>query len=120
MIFSKGSKVVYVSLSKADKFKNTISKYLKEHSISHVGTDGAKLELKEGDYYDYLVKLLTEISRDKKRLVILIDEFAQTVENISKKSEASDATKFLDLNRTKTKPGIKPECNFHIRRLYRA
>lgn len=113
--FKRIYKVVYLSLNKTEKFKSTISRYLNEHSISHVGTDGAKLEFKEGDYYDYLVKLLTAISRDKKKLVILIDEFAQTVENISKKSDESDATKFLDLNRELRQ---NPELNRNVTFIY--
>jgi hypothetical protein len=108
-------KKVYETLSSTDKFKTLLGNYLKEHSISHVGKDGAKLEYKKGDYHKFLVKLLTAISRDKVRLIILIDEFAQTVENISNKVNEHEAKKFLDLNRELRQ---NPDTNQNVTFIY--
>lgn len=108
-------KKVLETLGKVDKFTTFIGKYFHEHSISNIGTDGVKIEYQEGDYHKSLVKLLTSISKDQVRLIILIDEFAQTVENISKKVDEEEAKKFLDLNRELRQ---NPDLNQNITFIY--
>ncbi len=62
------------------------------------------VEFREGeepDYYELLVELFTNIESDCGRLVLMIDEFPQTIQNIMEKevSGRDQAQKFLQKNR---------------------
>jgi hypothetical protein len=60
------------------------------------------VELREGtdpDYYELLIELFRDISSEHGRLVIMIDEFPQTIQNILDKSGKDIAQKFIQKNR---------------------
>ena len=68
-------------------------------SVEAIGKDGIKIKDGEVDYFEELKKLLREIDLEGDRIIILIDEYAQTVENIKEKYNPSIARKFLEKNR---------------------
>lgn len=68
-------------------------------SIETFGKDGIKLKVGKIDYFEEFKKLLKVIELDGDKIIILIDEFAQTVENIKTKINSSKAKQFLEKNR---------------------
>lgn len=54
----------------------------------------------ETDYYELLIELLANVNKDLGRLVVQIDEFPQTVQNILNKEGREVAGRFLQKNRT--------------------
>ncbi len=69
-------------------------------NIKKICTDGVEFDLaKEVNYFNEFVRLLDLIDKDDRKLVFLIDEFSQTVENIKKDEGTSKAVHFLQTNR---------------------
>jgi len=61
-----------------------------------------KVELREGeesDYYEILVELFSHIKAEHGRVIIMIDEFPQTIQNILDKNGAAAAESFIQKNR---------------------
>ena len=68
--------------------------------IKKVGADGVEFDLaRDVNYFNEFVRVINLIDKDDKKLVFLIDEFSQTVENIKKDEGASKAVHFLQTNR---------------------
>ncbi|MDP8220483.1 MAG: PCP reductase family protein, partial [Candidatus Stygibacter frigidus] len=73
--------------------KNTVP------GIKKIGTDGVEFDnARDVNYFNEFVRVINLIVNEKK-LVFLIDEFSQTVENIKKDEGASKAVHFLQTNR---------------------
>jgi len=53
----------------------------------------------ETDYYSLLIDFFEKIEKDTFRVVIMIDEFPQTITNIRKKHGEAEAARFIQLNR---------------------
>lgn len=74
------------------------------------------IELREGEepnYYDLLVELFSNISNEHGRVVVMIDEFPQTIQNILDKSDKEDAKKFIQKNREmRHHKNIQDKVNF--------
>jgi hypothetical protein len=68
----------------------------------------------EHDYYEDTSNLLSSIEMDEsQKLVLLIDEFPQTIQNIVEKNGEAAAKKFLQLNRDlRLNPEINERVNF--------
>lgn len=56
-------------------------------------------EGKEADYYELLLELFSNITPDLGHVIIMIDEFPQTIQNILDKSGKETAQKFIQKNR---------------------
>lgn len=60
------------------------------------------VELREGEdsnYYELLVELFTNIAKEQGRVVLMIDEFPQTIQNIFDKDKQAIAQQFIQKNR---------------------
>ena len=82
--------------------KDKLFSLLKEHSpgIKKIGKDGVEFELgREFDYLNEFLKIVDKIELNDQRLIILIDEFSQTVENIKNDENERKAIRFLQKNR---------------------
>lgn len=108
-------KRIYQEILKSDVISNTKSvieqlkasgnKYLKRiKSISILGTE---VSLKESEdeavnYYDELVNLIKGIDLQGDKIVVMVDEFPQTIENIieENKGNIKQAKEFLRTNRS--------------------
>jgi hypothetical protein len=55
---------------------------------------------KESRYFEEFKDIIKDLDPRGRKIVFLIDEFPQTVENISRKSESEAAVRFLQFNRT--------------------
>lgn len=86
-------------VNKLKAHSQTIWQKIKNIKINKITTSG--VEFGDGENLDYLLafeKLLKNIEDDKK-LIIMLDEFAQTVENIIKYEDETSAEKFLQRHR---------------------
>jgi uncharacterized protein len=68
-------------------------------SIEALGKDGIRLKEGKIDYFEEFKKLLKAIDLDEDKIIIMIDEYAQTVENIKTKINSDKAKQFLEKNR---------------------
>ncbi len=99
-------KIVFEELVKSDAVKNLAKLFT---GVKDVITDILgkvktvyNVELREAgetDYYEILTQLFSQIKPEMGRVVILIDEFPQTVLNILNKDGKHAAEKFLQKNR---------------------
>ena len=86
-------------IGKLKKYTKKFGIFLEETSIDKIGTKG--VEFGDGTVVDYATafeKLVKELDSGKK-LIIMIDEFAQTVENIIKYENEKNAQSFLRTHR---------------------
>jgi len=68
--------------------------------INGLGTEGVTLTDKELNYFSELLSFFQGLDLENTKLIIMIDEYAQTVQNILKDEGKDKATNFLQLNRT--------------------
>lgn len=95
------------------KFKNFCAK-LKTFNIESISISGSiKLgDAKELNYAEAFEALIKDIESDKK-LIIMMDEFAQTIENIIKYSTIHEAESLLAIHRTlRQNPKIASKISF--------
>lgn len=83
--------------SKVRNYFETTKDFLKKINIKSVGLSKVEFEREDLNYYDEFIKFVTDIELNKK-IIIMIDEFAQAVENI-KEIDKSKAIHFLQTNR---------------------
>jgi len=86
-------------VGKLKKYTKKFGLFLEETSINKITTKG--VEFGDGSIVDYATafeKLIKELDSDKK-LIIMVDEFAQTVENIIKYEDEKNAHSFLRTHR---------------------
>lgn len=86
-------------IGKIKKYTKKFGLFLEETSIDKISTKG--VEFGDGTVVDYATafeNLVKELDSDKK-LIIMIDEFAQTVENIIKYDNDKNAQSFLRTHR---------------------
>lgn len=87
---------------KASEKAKSIFEYITE-KVKKVGAYGVELELhqKETDQYsDIFLELVKKLGDNDIRIIIMVDEFPSTVENIKQKDGIPAAVHFLKLNRT--------------------
>lgn len=99
-------KVIFEQLLKSDAIKrlSKTSAQVKQtlNAIIDKVSSIQGVELREGkepDYYDLLIELFTNITSDLGRVVVMVDEFPQTIQNILDKSGKEAAQKFIQRNR---------------------
>ncbi|MCF7859555.1 MAG: ATP-binding protein [Candidatus Cloacimonetes bacterium] len=90
---------VFELLDGIDKFSQRIKNLVGKNKISEISKNGLKIEGADLNYYDALVKLFEVLDLDGSKLIIMIDEFPETVENIKRDNNEIDALRFLQKNR---------------------
>ncbi len=90
---------IFQLLDGISKFSQGIKKLVGQNKIKEITKDGIKLDGVELNYYDCLIKIFEILDLQGEKLIIMIDEFAETVENIIKDESETNAVRFLQLNR---------------------
>lgn len=90
------------SINKKDKaiinIKNFIENFYK--SIDEVSAESIKINKNvEINYYEKFIEIMRSIDLQGCKLIIMIDEFAQTIQNIKEKEGVSNAIRLLQSNR---------------------
>jgi uncharacterized protein len=97
------------------KYKSVWGTWAKEfsHYIDGISTDGVKFRQSSSiDYYEELRKLLKSLSLGEK-IIVLIDEFSSTVENIMTDTDQKAAIHFLESKRVlRQDPDIQGKISF--------
>jgi len=84
------------------KRKEKLLALIKEHSpfIKKIGTDGVEFDYsRELNYLSEFLRIVQKIGLGEQKLIFLLDEFSQTVENIKNDESEQKATHFLHTNR---------------------
>ncbi len=84
------------------KRKEKLLALIKEHSpfIKKIGTDGVEFDYsKELNYLSEFLRIVQKIGLGEQKLIFLLDEFSQTVENIKNDESEQKAIHFLHTNR---------------------
>lgn len=113
-------KVVFEELLQSDAIKRLAKLSNAFTDLITLVTDNVKtigsVELREGkepDYYELLVKLFSNISPEYGRVVVMIDEFPQTIQNILDKDGKVEAQNFIQKNRElRHHKNIQQKVNF--------
>jgi len=90
---------VFELLDGIDKFSQRIKTLVGKNKISEISKSGVKLEGVELDYDAAFIKLFEALDLDGDKLIIMIDEFPETVENIKRDKNETNALRFLQRNR---------------------
>ena len=102
---------------------NTFNKYRKKlttlgktflKSIESIGKDGIKFQHNNSiSYYNEVMALVRNLDLGEDRMIVLIDEFAQTIENIMRDENDDNAIHFLETNREiRQRPEIHKKLQF--------
>lgn len=67
--------------------------------VDAVNLEGIELGESKVSYREHFIDLISSLEFANEKLIIAIDEFPQTIENIKKDESESNAIKFLELNR---------------------
>ena len=106
---------IWEKISGIQKYKSIWKTWAKEFSayIESIGPDGIKFRQNSSlDYYEELKKFLKAVPQDE-RIVVFIDEFSSTVENIIKDVGERAAIHFLELKRSlRQEPEIQGKLCF--------
>lgn len=108
------SEVVSRKVKTSEKSKNIFEVITSK--VKKIGAFGVEIELQdktEEKYSDIFLELMKKLDSEHVRIVMMIDEFPSTVENIHHKSGATEAVHFLKLNRT-----IRQESSGGIQFIY--
>ncbi|MCD4696629.1 MAG: hypothetical protein K8S16_10360 [Bacteroidales bacterium] len=91
-------KVVEI-VSKANALWKQTTQLIKSKKITAISLEGVTIEDIKIDYYQELISLLKSLDLGDKRLIIMIDEFSETLENIITDEGEREAIHFLESNR---------------------
>jgi uncharacterized protein len=97
--FRKLYEHVYERLAGIHKFSQMLKRLVGQKKISEISKSGIKLEDTELNYHDALIKLFEVLELEGDKLIIMIDEFPETVENIIRDQGEANALHFLQRNR---------------------
>ena len=84
------------------KSSQKILTFIKEHtpSVSKIGKDGVEFGVKDDlNYFEVLLNILSSFGSDQNKLIIMLDEFPQTLENIIADESKAAGIRFLHSNR---------------------
>ncbi|MFA6412724.1 MAG: hypothetical protein WCW53_08495 [Syntrophales bacterium] len=113
--FKKMLHHLWERFSGVQKYKSMLATGAKEFSsyIESIGLDGVNFRQNSSvDYYEELKKFL-KVVPDKTRIVVFIDEYASTVENIIRDESKSAAIHFLASNRSlRQAPEVQGKIQF--------
>ena len=94
------SKATNDLIKKSEKAKSVFEEAV--NRVKKIGIFGVSLELNqktEGKYSEEFFNLVKKLTADDITIVLMVDEFPSTVENIHNKKSKEDAIQFLQLNR---------------------
>ncbi len=94
-----------------------ISKFFKNiattTSIKSISAEGISFENKEIDYHEDFTNIVEQLDFEDSKLILMIDEFAQTVENIMQDEGDDSAIKFLEsVREIRINPKISNKIQF--------
>ncbi|MCP5054049.1 MAG: ATP-binding protein [bacterium] len=113
--YKKLYKHVIDTLSKVGRYKKIIADFAKvfPSRIESIGLKGISVGDGGLNYTEEFLKLVTSLGLEEDRLVIMLDEFAETVQNIVKDEGRNQAVRFLQGNRTlRLMPELKDKVQF--------
>jgi uncharacterized protein len=88
------------AINNLSKVSNSVKNFLAEVLGKIDSFQGVKLrEGEESDYYELLLQLIQNMENKYGRVIIMIDEFPQTIQNIFDSKGLDDARNFIQLNR---------------------
>ena len=92
-------------VSSITKSSNKAKKLFKDitNKVKKIGAYGFELELDKSEkalYSDIFKELMKSLDQEDQQIVIMIDEFPSTVENIHQKDGLAEAVRFLKINRS--------------------
>jgi uncharacterized protein len=93
--FKKLYKTLLGLLNKGGKFKQFFEDVFKRLDIKKISLTEIEFGRNEIDYYEEILLLCKEVKENEVRVVLLIDEFSQTVENIITDQSGETAKNFL-------------------------
>lgn len=91
-------KVIEILKGSTGLWTQTI-KLIKSKRIKSITIEGVTIDDVEVSYYDELLLLLKSLDLKSQKLIIMIDEFSETLENIIKDEGEDKAIHFLESNR---------------------
>jgi hypothetical protein len=98
--YRKIFKRLFEELKNSQKFFQTIGNIVKQNRLSSIGTDGTfSIEAKEVNFFNELRTIVKALELQGNKVLLMIDEFAQTVENIKLDEGDQSAIHFLASNR---------------------
>jgi len=100
--FKKLFHQVVNTLSKVSRYSRIVTNFSRDLAarIESIGANGISIGRSRLNYYDEFVKLIKPLDMKGDRLLIMLDEFAETVQNIIKDEGPNPAIHFLQNNRT--------------------
>jgi len=111
--FRKVFKELIKLLSGSRVIKTQLSRLIKSNRITSISIEGFTIEGKQFDYFDELLYVIDHLDLEGRKLVFIIDEFAQTVENIIDDEDIKSAKGFLSKCREiRHKDGVKDKLLF--------
>ncbi len=111
--FAKLYRHVFELLDGIDKFSQGFKALIGKNKISEISKNGIKLESAELNYHDALIKLIEIVDLDGDTLIIMIDEFPETIENIIRDKSEAEAIRFLQKNRElRHLPQVREKAQF--------
>jgi len=93
---------VVSSITKSSNKAKKLFKYITD-KVKKIGAYGFELELNNSEsvnYSDIFKEMMKKLDGEDQQIVIMIDEFPSTVENIHKKNGSREAIRFLKINRS--------------------
>ena len=103
------------STVKASQKTKKVFEYITE-KVKKIGAYGVEIELQSKEkatYAETFLELMKKLDNSEIKIVIMVDEFPSTIENIHQKYGLADAVHFLKLNRT-----IRQESAWGIQFIY--
>lgn len=111
--FKKVYKTLLSLLNKSGKFKQFFEDLFKRLKIKKISLTELEFGLNEIDFYEEIFLLCKEVKENDVWIVLLIDEFSQTVENIITDQSRETAKNFLHQCRElRHNPEVKSKINF--------
>jgi len=113
--YKKIFNAIFDTLKGIKKFSRNIAALIKSKTITSITKDGISFDNKKLNYYDELIKLIRELDLGQDKMIIMIDEFSQTIENIIEDENKRNAINILQSSR---KLRQMPEINKKIQFVY--
>lgn len=113
--YKKLSNLIITTLSKITRYSKMAANFTKDLAarIESIGAEGITIGESRLNYYDEFVKLVRSLDLKGERFIIMVDEFAETVQNIFKDEGERKAVHFLQSNRTlRQLPEINKKVQF--------
>ncbi len=96
--FKKLYKSLLEELSSREAIWESLTDLLKKNGIKKIGAEGLELSKIDLNYFEEFKRLITKVEIDKK-IIFVIDEFSETLENIIQDQENDAGALFLHQNR---------------------